>query len=69
MDNTKPGSPLGHGGKRTDAGRKPLTQNESTQSSRITMPASYWQFVRELGQGNASLGIRRLIEGSMANHE
>lgn len=55
-----------HGGTREGAGRKPLT-DEPTESSRITMPASYWQYVKELGNGNASAGIRKLIEVAKSN--
>lgn len=55
-----------HGGARKGAGRKPLAE-EPTESSRVTMPASYWQYVRELGGGNASAGIRKLIEVATAS--
>lgn len=58
--------PNTHGGAGRGQGRHPLS-DEPTESSRITMPASYWQLVRELGDGNASLGIRRLVEQRQAS--
>lgn len=50
-----------HGGAGRGQGRHSLS-DEPTESSRITMPASYWEYIRDLGGGNASKGIRQLIE-------
>lgn len=43
-------------------GRKRLDEDDPTRSRPITMPESYWRRMEEFGDGNASLGIRRMIE-------
>lgn len=49
------------GGYREGAGRKSLAE-EPTESHSTTMPQSYWQLVQELGAGNYSAGLRKLVE-------
>lgn len=44
-------------------GRKPLASTDDpTQRQDVTMPASYWAKARELGDGNASAGIRVALD-------
>lgn len=49
------------GGPREGAGRKPL-QGEPMEAHSVTMPASYWQTVKEAGDGQWSAGIRKIVE-------
>lgn len=42
-------------------GRKPLAQNDQTVSREITMPESYWTCAAEMGDGNASAGVRSAL--------
>lgn len=43
-------------------GRKPLASTDDpTQRHDVTMPVSLWDKARELGDGNASAGIRRAL--------
>lgn len=46
------------------AGRKPLaaSPDDPTQRQDVTMPASLWARARELGDGNASAGIRIALD-------
>ena len=51
------------GGARGDVGRKALVTGEFTEAHSITLPASVWRRVEEIGDGNRSEGVRRLVEG------
>lgn len=44
------------------AGRKPLSDREPTGRHAVTMPDSYWEASRDLGDGNVSAGIRKALE-------
>lgn len=52
------------GGARGDVGRKALVAGEFTEAHSITLPASVWRRVEEIGDGNRSEGVRRLVEGN-----
>lgn len=51
-----------HGGKRQNAGRKPLEATEPTVKVAITLLPSQVEAMKQLGDGNLSLGIRKAIE-------
>ena len=53
------------GGARGDVGRKSLVTGEFTEAHSITLPASVWRRVEEIGDGNRSEGVRRLVEGGV----
>ena len=52
----------GRGDSGRGQGRKPISEAEPTLEAAITLPRSYWERLRELGDGNASAGVRRLLE-------
>ena len=49
------------GGKREGAGRPPLSSSPTVRVT-VTLPAPLAERLRELGGGNASEGVRRLLE-------
>lgn len=51
------------GGVRGDVGRKALVAGELTEAHSITLPASVWRRLEQIGGGNRSEGVRRLVEG------
>ncbi len=51
------------GGARGDVGRKALAPGEATEAHSITLPASVWRRLEQIGDGNRSEGVRRLVEG------
>ncbi len=53
------------GGARGAVGRKMLVAGEATEAHSITLPASVWRRVEEIGGGNRSDGVRRLVEGGV----
>lgn len=50
-----------HGGKREGAGRKPVGHLPAVRKT-VTLPPEHIEYLIDLGAGNLSLGIRRLIE-------
>src|SRR3990167_349 len=50
------------GGYRGSQGRNPISADEETVSIRASVPASYAEILKGLGDGNVSLGLRRVIE-------
>jgi hypothetical protein len=48
--------------KRYRGGRPSLTPGENVLRSNVSLPASMWDMLAELGDGNKSAGIRRLAE-------
>lgn len=52
----------GRGGPGRGQGRKPLSAGEPTIEATISLPQSHWEILRELGDGNASAGVRHLVE-------
>lgn len=50
------------GGKREGAGRPPLSPAEPTVRVTVTLPAALAARLKELGEGNASAGVRRLLD-------
>lgn len=52
------------GGYRGSQGRQPLDADEETMSVRASVPASYVETLRSIGDGNVSLGLRRLVESA-----
>lgn len=52
-----------HGGRREGAGRKTL-YDEKMITVTIRLPPLYVNMLRSLGDGNASLGVRNLIEAA-----
>jgi len=55
--------PTTHGGYRAGAGRKRLAP-DGVEKRSVSLPADMWEYVKELGGGNHSAGIRRLVEAS-----
>jgi len=53
-------SKRGHGGRRSSAGRPQLTETPTTTYS-ITLHPADRDYLREVGKGNVSAGIRALI--------
>ena len=53
------------GGARGDVGRKALAPGEVTEAHSITLPASAWRLLEQIGSGNRSEGVRRLVEGKV----
>ena len=53
------------GGARGNVGRKTLTPGEATEAHSITLPASVWRRLEQIGGGNRSEGVRRLAEGKV----
>ena len=53
------------GGARGAVGRKMLVAGEATEAHSITLPASVWRRLEEIGDGNRSEGVRRLVEGGV----
>ncbi len=53
------------GGARGAVGRKMLVAGEATEAHSITLPASVWRRLEEIGGGNRSEGVRRLVEGGV----
>lgn len=51
-----------HGGARPGAGRPPLDDTEPTERHTVTLPASLWRLLEQLGDGNRSKGVRVLKE-------
>lgn len=43
-------------------GPKPIREGDPTRARSITLPESYWPFVEEIGDGEASAGVRSLVE-------
>ena len=52
-----------HGGYRAGAGRKRLAP-DGVEKRSVSLPADMWEYVKELGEGNYSAGVRRLVEAS-----
>lgn len=50
------------GGARGDVGRKALAPGEATEAHSITLPASVWRRLEQIGAGNRSEGVRRLAD-------
>lgn len=50
------------GGARGDVGRKALAPDEATEAHSITLPASVWRRLEQIGDGNRSEGVRRLAD-------
>lgn len=46
-----------------------LKPREKVGNHSITLENSYWQFAKELGNGNASAGIRKALYEAYANKE
>lgn len=57
----------GRGGYRPGAGRKPISTDELTESITVTLPTSYIARLSNFGDGNVSLGIRRLVSDCLAD--
>ena len=55
--------PTTHGGFRPGAGRKRLSP-DGVEKRSISLPPDMWEYVKELGGGNYSAGVRRLVEAS-----
>ncbi len=54
------------GGRRGEKiGRLPLTPNDPQEAHSVTLPASLWRRIEQLGGGNRSAGVRRLAEGAL----
>ena len=53
------------GGARGNVGRKTLTPGEATEAHSITLPASVWRRLEQIGGGNRSEGVRRLADGKV----
>ena len=43
-------------------GPKPIREGDPTRARSITLQESYWPFVEQLGDGEASAGVRSLVE-------
>ena len=52
-----------HGGPRAGAGRKRLAP-DGVEKRSVSLPPDMWGYVKELGEGNYSAGVRRLVEAS-----
>ena len=50
------------GGARGAVGRKALVEGEATEAHSITLPASIWRRLEQIGDGNRSEGVRRLAD-------
>lgn len=50
-----------HGGTRPGAGRKRLAP-DGVEKRSVSLPSDMWEIVKELGEGNYSAGIRKLID-------
>ncbi len=57
------------GGYRPGAGRPNLMPDEVTLKKTIMIPESYWEFLKTIGAGNASQGIRDLIKAAREEAE
>jgi len=57
----KPNRKTTHGGARTGAGRK-LMYDQKMIKVTVTLPPACVDALRDLGEGNVSLGIRKLSE-------
>lgn len=51
-----------HGGRRPGAGRPQVDAELRFVRRSITMPPDDWQYVEHAGAGNASAGVRELVE-------
>ena len=51
-----------HGGKREGAGRKPLSARDATVRITVTLTREDAQLLRDIGGGNASKGLRELLD-------
>ncbi len=56
-----------HGGRGRGQGRPPLS-DEPTERITITLPASYLEYLKTVGSGNISNGVRILIERTKEIH-
>jgi hypothetical protein len=50
------------GGARGAVGRRALVAGETTEAHSITLPASVWRRLEQIGDGNRSEGVRRLAD-------
>ena len=53
------------GGARGAVGRKALVEGEATEAHSITLPASTWRLVEQIGGGNRSEGVRHLVDAQI----
>ena len=54
-----------HGGHRRRSGRKPLDGVARSVRRSISMSEAHWRHVERVGDGNASAGVRRLVDRDM----
>lgn len=50
-----------HGGSRPGSGRPPVTPG-GTRPHTVTLSDAEWEYLRNVGDGNASAGLRELID-------
>lgn len=50
-----------HGGPRPGAGRKPLNHTQPTRRVSAAVTLADWQYLKRLGGGNVSEGVRRAV--------
>lgn len=50
-----------HGGKRIGSGRKPIYTTPMIVRQ-IAMPIEYWNYAKQLGDGNVSAGVRAIVD-------
>lgn len=52
----------GRGGPGRGQGRKPLKEDEPTLQAEISLPQSYLEYLRAVGNGNVSAAVRTLVD-------
>lgn len=50
-------------------GPRPLIEGDPTQSRSVTLPQSYWDIVRDIGDGVYSAGLRIIVEQAGARRK
>lgn len=50
------------GGWLSNTGRPEIREGDPTEARTITLPASLWRWIEELGDGNRSAGVRQIAE-------
>ena len=46
-------------------GRPPLSETEESERHNVIMPTSFWEYAKNIGNGNVSLGIRSIVVDAM----
>ena len=46
-------------------GRPPLSETEESERHNVIMPTSFWEYAKNIGNGNVSQGIRTIVIDAM----